>query len=208
MNVSNDTGDLLEQSATFGAMTEGTALDWKIIAAHNQQLASDVASRVLDHLKLLEGDNGGFSVDRMEHSLQTATRAYRANKSDEYVVCALLHDIGDTLGTYNHPDIAVAILKPFVAEDHLWMVEKHGIFQGYNFFHHLGLDRNMRDQFEGHPAYDLTVEFCQEFDQTAFDPSYDSMDLEEFVPAVQDLFAEPKNSIYLTDEGQMAGTNS
>ena len=208
MNVSNDTGDLLEQSATFGAMTEGTALDWKIIAAHNQQLASDVASRVLDLLKLLEGDNGGFSVDRMEHSLQTATRAYRANKSDEYVVCALLHDIGDTLGSYNHPDIAVAILKPFVTEDHLWMVEKHGIFQGYNFFHHLGLDRNMRDQFEGHPAYDLTVEFCQEFDQTAFDPSYDSMDLEEFVPAVQDLFAEPKNSIYLTDEGQMAGTNS
>ena len=208
MNVSNDTGDLLEQSATFGAMTEGTALDWKIIAAHNQQLASDVASRVLDPLKLLEGDNGGFSVDRMEHSLQTATRAYRANKSDEYVVCALLHDIGDTLGSYNHPDIAVAILKPFVTEDHLWMVEKHGIFQGYNFFHHLGLDRNMRDQFEGHPAYDLTVEFCQEFDQTAFDPSYDSMDLEEFVPAVQDLFAEPKNSIYLTDEGQMAGTNS
>ena len=208
MNVSNDTGDLLEQSATFGAMTEGTALDWKIIAAHNQQLASDVASRVLDHLKLLEGDNGGFSVDRMEHSLQTATRAYRANKSDDYVVCALLHDIGDALGSYNHPDIAVAILKPFVTEDHLWMVEKHGIFQGYNFFHHLGLDRNMRDQFEGHPAYDLTVEFCQEFDQTAFDPSYDSMDLEEFVPAVQDLFAEPKNSIYLTDEGQMAGTNS
>jgi len=208
MNVPSNTGDLLEQSATFGAMTEGTALDWKIIAAHNQQLASDVASRVLDHLKLLEGDNGGFSVDRMEHSLQTATRAYRANKSDEYVVCALLHDIGDTLGSYNHPDIAVAILKPFVTEDHLWMVEKHGIFQGYNFFHHLGLDRNMRDQFEGHPAYDLTVEFCQEFDQTAFDPSYDSMDLEEFVPAVQDLFAEPKNSIYLTDEGQMAGTNS
>ena len=174
----------------------------------NQQLASDVASRVLDHLKLLEGDNGGFSVDRMEHSLQTATRAYRANKSDEYVVCALLHDIGDTLGSYNHPDIAVAILKPFVTEDHLWMVEKHGIFQGYNFFHHLGLDRNMRDLFEGHPAYDLTVEICQEFDHTAFDPRYDSMALAEFVPAVQDLFAEPKNSIYLTDEGQMAGTNS
>ena len=208
MSTTVDSKELLEQSATFGAMTEGTALDWKIIAAHNQQLASDVASRVLDHLKLLEGDNGGFSVDRMEHSLQTATRAYRANKSDEYVVCALLHDIGDTLGSYNHPDIAVAILKPFVAEDHLWMVEKHGIFQGYNFFHHLGLDRNMRDQFEGHPAYDLTVEFCQEFDQTAFDPSYDSMALEEFVPAVEDLFAEPKNSIYLTDEGQMAGSNS
>jgi len=208
MSATVDSKDLLEQSATFGAMTEGTALDWKIIAAHNQVLASSVSSRVLDHLRLLEGDHGGFSVDRMEHSLQTATRAYRANKSDEYVVCALLHDIGDTLGSYNHPDIAVAILKPFVSENHLWMVEKHGIFQGYNFFHYLGLDRNMRDQFEGHEAYDLTVEFCQEFDQTAFDPSYDSMKLEEFVPAVEALFAQPKNSIYLDDGGQMCGTDS
>ena len=180
-------------------------MDWKIIAAHNQQLAADVATRVIDHLKLLEGDHGGFAVDRLEHSLQTATRAYRANKSDEYVVCALLHDIGDTLGSYNHPDIAVAILKPFVSEEHLWMVEKHGIFQGYNFFHYLGLDRNMRDQFQGHPAYDLTVEFCQEFDQTPFDPKYDSMPLSDFVPAVEALLAEPKNSIYLKDDGQMPG---
>ena len=205
MNTPNSSGDLLEQSATFGAMTEGTASDWKIIAAHNQHLAADVASRVIDHLKLLEGDHGGFAVDRLEHSLQTATRAYRANKSDEYVVCALLHDIGDTLGSYNHPDIAVAILKPFVSEEHLWMVEKHGIFQGYNFFHYLGLDRNMRDQFQGHPAYDLTVEFCQEFDQTAFDPKYDSMPLSDFVPAVEVLLAQPKNSIYLNDDGQMPG---
>ena len=205
MATHNSSGDLLEQSATFGAMTEGTASDWKIIAAHNQHLAADVASRVIDHLKLLEGDHGGFAVDRLEHSLQTATRAYRANKSDEYVVCALLHDIGDTLGSYNHPDIAVAILKPFVSEEHLWMVEKHGIFQGYNFFHYLGLDRNMRDQFHGHPAYDLTVEFCQEFDQTAFDPKYDSMPLSEFVPAVEALLAQPKNSIYLNDDGQMPG---
>jgi predicted HD phosphohydrolase len=205
MDTPNSSGDLLEQSATFGAMTEGTAMDWKIIAAHNQQLAADVATRVIDHLKLLEGDHGGFAVDRLEHSLQTATRAYRANKSDEYVVCALLHDIGDTLGSYNHPDIAVAILKPFVSEEHLWMVEKHGIFQGYNFFHYLGLDRNMRDQFQGHPAYDLTVEFCQEFDQTAFDPKYDSMPLSEFVPAVEALLAEPKNSIYLNGDGQMPG---
>jgi len=206
MDIPNSSGDLLEQSATFGAMTEGTASDWKIIAAHNQHLAADVASRVIDHLKLLEGDHGGFAVDRLEHSLQTATRAYRANKSDEYVVCALLHDIGDTLGSYNHPDIAVAILKPFVSEEHLWMVEKHGIFQGYNFFHYLGLDRNMRDQFQGHPAYDLTVEFCQEFDQTAFDPKYDSMPLSEFVPAVEALLAQPKNSIYLNDDGQMPGS--
>ncbi len=200
--------DLLTQSATFGAMTEATPLDWQIIAAHNRVFANDVAKRVIDHLCLLDGDCGGFAVDRLEHSVQTATRAYRANKSEEYVVCSLLHDIGDTLGSYNHPDIAVAILKPFVSDDHLWMVEKHGIFQGYNFFHHLGLDRDMRDQFLGHRAYDLTVEFCQEFDQPAFDPSYGSMQLSEFIPAVEAVFAEPKNSIYLDEEGQMIGTNS
>ena len=200
--------DLLTQSATFGAMTEATPLDWQIIAAHNRVFANDVAKRVIDHLCLLDGDCGGFAVDRLEHSVQTATRAYRANKSEEYVVCSLLHDIGDTLGSYNHPDIAVAVLKPFVSDDHLWMVEKHGIFQGYNFCHHLGLDRDMRDQFLGHRAYDLTVEFCQEFDQPAFDPSYGSMQLSEFIPAVEAVFAEPKNSIYLDEEGQMIGTNS
>ncbi|MBK02719.1 MAG: phosphohydrolase [Acidimicrobiaceae bacterium] len=189
-------------------MTEATPLDWQIIAAHNRVFANDVAKRVIDHLCLLDGDCGGFAVDRLEHSVQTATRAYRANKSEEYVVCSLLHDIGDTLGSYNHPDIAVAVLKPFVSDDHLWMVEKHGIFQGYNFFHHLGLDRDMRDQFLGHRAYDLTVEFCQEFDQPAFDPSYGSMQLSEFIPAVEAVFAEPKNSIYLDEEGQMIGTNS
>ena len=197
--------ELLSQSATFGAMTEATKLDWDIIAAHNKVFSSRLTDRVIDHLRLLDGDCGGFSVDRLEHSVQTATRAARANKSDEYVVCALLHDIGDTLGSYNHPDIAAAILKPFVSEDHLWMVEKHGIFQGYNFFHHFGMDRNMRDDFAGHRAYDLTVEFCQEYDQPAFDPTYQSMRLEEFLPAVQDLFKTPKNSIYLKSEGAMMG---
>ena len=195
--------DLLNQSAGFGAMTEATPLDWQIIAAHNRQFAAGLCDRVVAHLRLLDGDSGGFSVDRLEHSVQTATRAYRADKSDEYVICALLHDIGDTLGSFNHPDVAVAILKPFVSDDHLWMVEKHGIFQGYNFFHHLGMDRNMRDQFLGHPCYDMTVEFCQEYDQPAFDPNYDSMALEDFLPALQDMFASPKNSIYVNDEGAL-----
>lgn len=195
--------DLLNQSAEFGAMTEATKLDWDIIAAHNRVFAAGLCDRVVTHLELLRGDSGGFSVDRLEHSVQTATRAYRANKSDEYVLCALLHDIGDTLGSFNHPDVAAAILKPFISEDHLWMVEKHGIFQGYNFFHHFGMDRNMREQFLGHPAYDMTVEFCQEYDQPAFDPNYDSMDLEEFLPAMREMFAAPKNSIYVNDDGSL-----
>ena len=126
-------------------MTEGTALDWGIIARHNQAFAAGLPDRMLAHLRMLEGDAGGFAVDRLEHSLQTATRL-RGGEDDEYVVCALLHDIGDILGPYNHADIAASVLKPFVSDANHWMVEQHGIFQGYYFFHHLGLDRNQRER--------------------------------------------------------------
>ena len=148
------------------------------------------------HLRLLDGDYGGFAVDRLTHSLQTATRAQRDGRDDEYVVCALLHDIGDTLGSFNHPDIAAAILKPFVAEENLWMVEKHGIFQGYYFFHHLGMDRNMRDQYREHPHFARTVEFCAKYDGPAFDPQGETLPLSFFEPMVRRVFAAPKQTIY------------
>ena len=189
-----------DQRAAFRAMTEGTQEDWDVIKASFAGFQAKLPDRVMDHLRLLGGDFGGFAVDRLEHSLQTATRAYRDNKDDEYVVCALLHDIGDTLGSFNHPDIAAAILKPFVSEANLWMVEHHGIFQGYNFFHYLGLDRNMRDRYRDSPHYDRTVEFCQEYDQAAFDPTYGSMSLADFEPAVRALFAAPKRSVYAKAE--------
>jgi predicted HD phosphohydrolase len=185
-----------EARATFTSMKTGTQEDWSIIGANFAAFQAGLADRVLTHLRLLEGDFGGFAVDRMTHSLQTATRAHRAGKNEEYVVCALLHDIGDTLGSFNHADIAAAILKPFVSEEHHWMVEKHAIFQGYYFFHYLGLDRNVRDQFQGHPYYDLTDEFTAEYDQPAFDENYDTMRLEDFEPAVRALFAAPRASIY------------
>ena len=187
--------------ATFRAMTEGTAEDWSKIAAHSAEFTAGLPDRVLAHLRLLDGDFGGFPVDRLEHSLQTATRAYRAGEDDEYVVCALLHDIGDTLGSYNHADIAAAILKPFVSEENHWMVEKHAMFQGYYFFHYLGLDRDMREQYLGHPNYDRTVMFCHEYDQAAFDPSYSSLPLEHFEPAVREVLARPRRSIYLRHDG-------
>ncbi len=187
--------------ATFHAMTEGSAEDWSVIAHHNLTFAAGLADRVLAHLRLLEGDAGGFAVDRLEHSLQTATRAYRAGEDDEYVVCALLHDIGDTLGSYNHADVAAAILKPFVSDENLWLVEKHAVFQGYYFFHYLGLDRDARDQYLGHPFYDRTATFCHEYDQPAFDPSYATLPLEHFEPAVREVLAAPRRSIYMRDDG-------
>ena len=187
---------LMEQSAKFHTMTEGTQEDWDIIMSHNVPFARSGGARVLDHLRLLDGDFGGFAVDRLTHSLQTATRAHRDGRSEEYVVMALLHDIGDTLGAYNHPDVAAAILKPFVSEENLWITQHHGIFQGYNFFHYIGLNRDMREQYKGHEHYQATADFIEKYDCPAFDPNYDTAPLSFFEPMVMKLFEKPKASIY------------
>ena len=182
--------------ATFTSMERSTAQDWAAIGASFLGFSQKLPDRVLAHLRLLDGDYGGFAVDRLTHSLQTATHAHRAGEDEEYVVCALLHDIGDTLGSFNHADIAAAILKPFVSEENLWMVEKHAIFQGYYFFHHVGLDRHLREQFRGHPCFERTALFCEKYDGPAFDPALDTMPLAAFEPLLRRVLAVPKRSIY------------
>jgi predicted HD phosphohydrolase len=193
----SDTTTDARPRAAFHAMTEGTKEDWDKIAVGAIELAAGLPDRVLAHLRLLGGDYGGFAVDRLMHSLQTATRAHRADRDDEYVFCALIHDIGDVLGPLNHADVAAAVVKPFVSEQNHWMVEKHAIFQGYYFFHHLGLDPDMREQFRGHEWFDYTAEFCHEYDQPAFDPGYDTLPLEHFEPLVRQVMSSPKRSIYM-----------
>ena len=187
---------MTEQRAGFTSMKEGTEADWSIIGSHFMDFAAALPDRVLAHLKLLEGDYGGFPIDRLQHSLQTATRAHRAGESEPYVVMALLHDIGDTLGSYNHPEIAAAILKPFVDEKLHWIAEQHGIFQGYYFFHHLGMNRDMREAFRGHEYFEDTARFCELYDQSAFDPAYDNAPLDFFEPMVRRVFARPQNTLY------------
>lgn len=183
-----------QHRAGFTAMTEGTAEDWQIISSHFMAFAGKVADRVLDHLRLLDGDYGGFPIDRLQHSLQTATRAHRDGRDEEYVVMALLHDVGDTLGSFNHPDVAAAILKPFVSERNHWITANHGVFQGYYYFHHLGLDRDQREQFRGHPHFEACAEFCEKYDQAAFDPAYDTAPLSFFEPMVRRVMARPRRA--------------
>ena len=182
--------------AVFTRMDESTEEDWSLIAPEFKKLAVALPDRVLTHLQLLNGDYGGFPVDRLSHSLQTATLALKDDRDEEYVICALLHDIGDTLGTFNHPDIAAAILKPFVSEANLWMIQHHGIFQAYNFFHHIGLNRNLRDMFKGHPYYDQTAEFVELYDNPAFNPAGEFFPLSTFEPMVRRLIAAPRDSFY------------
>jgi predicted HD phosphohydrolase len=191
--------DIGKDRAQFHAMTESRRDDWQLIGGELERFARQLPDRLIAHLELLRGDYCGFPVDRLEHCLQTATRAYQANRDEEYVVCALLHDVGDTLGSYNHADLAAVIVEPFVSEGNHWMVKHHAIFQGYYFFHFLGLDRDGREKFRGHPHFERTEEFCRVFDQVAFDPNFKSMPLEAFEPILQRLFRQPRQSIYLAE---------
>jgi predicted HD phosphohydrolase len=182
--------------AKFIRMEDSTKQDWALIVPEAMKMAKALPDRVLAHLQLLDGDYGGFPVDRLTHSLQAATLALKDGRDEEYVICALLHDIGDTLGSFNHPDIAAAILKPFVSDENHWMVQNHGIFQGYNFFHHIGMNRDMRDMFKASPHYERTAEFVELYDNPAFDPAGEALPISAFEPMLRRLMAAPKNSVY------------
>jgi len=186
-----------EKQAQFKSMTEATAEDWAIIGKHHGEFCLGLAKRLVEHLKMLDGDFG------LSHSLQSASRAHRAGKDEEYVVCALLHDIGDTLGPFNHADMAATILQPFVSEKNHWIIKHHGIFQGYYFFHYLGLDRNARDVLIDHPYYQDCAEFCEEYDQNCFDSEYDSEPLSFFEPMVDRVFEKSKKSLYTKSENHV-----
>jgi predicted HD phosphohydrolase len=176
---------MTERKASFKTFEESTAEDWAVITPHLNVTQSFVPERVISLLRALGSDHGGFPVSRLEHSLQTATRAERDGRDEEYVLCALIHDIGDTLAPLNHPSIAADILKGFVSPANHFMVEQHGIFQGYYFWHHIGGDRNTREKFRGHEFFDYTEEFCAKYDQTAFDSDYRSEPLEHFEPLIR-----------------------
>ncbi|HLN17700.1 MAG TPA: phosphohydrolase [Acidimicrobiales bacterium] len=174
--------------ATFTRMDESTAEDWATIMGADPDWAEGFQNRILDQLRMLGPGHGGFAVDRLTHSLQTAHRAELDGRDDAYVVCALLHDVGDLLGPLNHADIAAAILKPWVPDSYHWMVQQHGVFQGYYFWHHVGQDRNARDAFSGHDYYDLTEEFVRKYDMPAFDPAYTAPSLDHYEPLIRSFF--------------------
>ena len=186
----------MNQRAAFSEMSQSTTEDWQLIVSEQMSFVKGLPDRLLTHLALLDGDYGGFPIDRLQHSLQSAERAAEAGEDDEYVVCALLHDIGDTLGSYNHADVAAAILEPFVSDANHWMIKHHAIFQGYNFFHYLGMDRNMRDRFRESPYFERTERFVARYDDPAFDASHPKLSIDLFEPMVRKVFAEPRKSLY------------
>ena len=176
------------EEVSFTRMEDGTAEDYALLAREEETLkAANFADSVLGQLQTLKGPKLGYKIDRYQHSLQTATRAERDGADEETVVAALLHDIGDTLAPDNHAEFAATLLKPYVTQRTWWIVQHHGIFQGYYFWHHLGGDRHAREQYRGHPYFEACADFCARWDQTAFDPDYDTAPLTHFEPMVRRL---------------------
>ena len=180
----------MTKQAAFKRFDECTKADIEIIMENYQAFARDLPKRVMAHLQLLDGDFGGFNIDRLEHCLQTATRAVQDGKNEEYVVCALLHDIGDTLGPYNHGALAATILKPFVSEANYWLLQHHLIFQGYYYFEHIGQDKHARDALKENPHYDYTLGFIEKYDMPSFDESFESLPLSHFTPMVERVLSK------------------
>ena len=175
---------------SFTRMADGTKEDYQFLGEQEREFIDGLPARLLNSLSALGESFSGYPVSRLEHSLQSATRAHRAGESEELVVPALLHDIGDLLAPHSHSEMAASILRPYVSQKTYWIIKHHGLFQLYYYAHHLGGDRNARERFLDHPWYEDAVRFCEEYDQNCFDPDYDSESLAFFEPMVQRVFSK------------------
>ena len=184
------------KKVSFTEMKKGSKEDYLFLDKHEKNFASKTADRILKFMSGLTDTLEGYQVTRLEHSLQSATRAYKNGENEEMIGAALLHDIGDELAPMNHSEYAAAILKPYVSEKTHWIVEKHGEFQMYYYAHHLGGDKNQREKYKNHKYYQDTINFCEKYDQNSFDPNYKSLPLEFFKPMVKKIFSrKPYSSL-------------
>ena len=187
MIIKNDQNHVV--IAKYNTMAEGTREEYHACVELSKPFKSKLADRLLDAVAALKKSYPGEQVDRYVHSLQSATRAHRDGQDEEMVVAALLHDIGDMHCPENHAEYAASVLRPYVSPSTHWVVLRHGLFQGYYYFHHFDLDRNAREKFRGHPDYERCANFCGKYDQMAFDPNFDTMPLSAFEPMVRRIFA-------------------
>ena len=170
-------------------MKNGSKEDYLLLDKHEKKYIEGTADRLIKFMSGLSNTLEGYQVTRLEHSLQTATRALNDKADEEMIVAALFHDIGDELAPLNHSEYAGTVLRPYVSEKTHWIIEKHGEFQMYYYAHHLGDNRNQRDKYKGHKYYKDTIDFCENWDQKSFDPNFKSMSLKEFEPFVKKIFS-------------------
>ena len=175
---------------SWTAMEHGTADDYAFLdSQHYAHVRTGLVDNLLSILQCLRGPTLGYQIDRYDHSLQSATRAWQNGESTDLVVGALLHDIGDAFAPENHSAAGAAVLQPYVDERTHWVIAHHGLFQGYYYFHHLGGDRDAREQYLDSPHYDACLDFCENYDQNCFDPKYPNLAAEDFRPLLDEVFS-------------------
>ncbi len=192
----------MDEHVNFVNMKDGTREEYELLARLEKPYLALTADRVLEELKRAgEATLEGYKITRLQHGLQSGTRALRDGADLDWVVGALLHDIGDGLAPQNHDKMSAEVIRPFVRWDVAWTVEHHGIFQMLYYGHHYGWDRNARDQFKDHPVFDNCAEFCERWDQSSFDPDYPTETLEIFEPMVREVFGRKAYSPEIIREG-------
>ena len=177
------------EKVKFKQMKDGTKEEYLLLDKHEKKYIEGPADRIISFMSGLSNTLEGYQITRLEHSLQTATRALNDKANEEMIVAALLHDIGDELAPLNHSEYAAAVIKPYVSEKTHWIVEKHGVFQLYYYAHHLGQDKNEREKYKGHKYYKDTIDFCENWDQKSFDPNFKSLTLKDFEPYIKKIFS-------------------
>ncbi|RAR63522.1 putative HD phosphohydrolase [Onishia taeanensis] len=188
-------------TVTFTQMKDGTKDEYMMLGELEERFVEGLPERILEALRALENTLSGYRVSRLDHVLQSATRAEEDGEDEEMIVAALIHDIGDDLAPHNHSQYAASIIRPYVRAEVTWIIEHHGLFQNYYYIHHFGGDPLERDRYQGHPWYQRCVDFCERWDQASFDPGYPTRSLEHFAPMVRRIFSRPAfDPAYVGDE--------
>ncbi|MDX8524597.1 HD domain-containing protein [Mesorhizobium sp. MSK_1335] len=189
------------ETVKFTQMKDGDREDYAFLTEHEIEYAAGTAHRLLAAMVDLDKSLSGYKVTRLGHSLQAATRAWNAGADTDWVVSALLHDIGDIYAPYNHDEYAAAIIRPFVREQCAWVVEKHGDFQLLYYGEHVGANPNKREAFRDNPYFEDCAEFCERWDQSSFDPDYSALPLTFFAPLVEEVFSRKSYDPAVTRAG-------
>lgn len=180
----------MSETVSFTQMKDGTRADYEMLETREEIYRQGTAGRLLRELASQADDTmTGYKITRLDHGLQSATRARRDGADIDWVVAALLHDIGDGLAPQNHDKFAAEIMRPYMRDEVVWVVEHHGIFQMAYYAHHYGWDPEERQRFRDHPCFQSCVDFCERWDQSSFDPDYPTDPLDSFAADVRQVFA-------------------
>lgn len=176
-------------------MDDYSVEDWKVM--NRQRAVYQAEERARQALEFLlasrDAPTFGYLINNYEHCLQTATMLHNDGHDEDTIVAGLFHDAGFIICPENHGRFAADLLRPFVSEKNIWMLEYHEIFQRIHLHGFYEPDDpdfiNAREQWRGHKYFDWTAEFVERYDIVAINPNMESLPIEFFEPMVRRVFS-------------------